>query len=62
MCPAPLTFWYWMLTIGGAQGDAEKTVNSLKSSVKKMQSNGPFVEYMGSGSGSTWLTNEIFQN
>ena len=51
-----------MLTIGGAQGDAEKTVNSLKSSVKKMQSNGPFVEYMGSGSGSTWLTNEIFQN
>jgi len=36
--------------------------NSLKSSVKKMRSNGTFVEYVGSGSDSKWLTNEIFQN
>jgi hypothetical protein len=36
-----------MLTIGGAQGDAEKMENSLKSSVKKIQSSGPFVQYNG---------------
>jgi hypothetical protein len=36
-----------MLTIGGVQGDAEKTEHSLKPSVKKMQSIGSFVEYNG---------------
>jgi hypothetical protein len=29
------------------QGDAEKMENSLKSSVKIVQSSGPFVEYIG---------------
>jgi len=36
-----------MLTIGGTLGDTEKMENSLKSSVKKMQSSGPFVQYNG---------------